>query len=41
MLKPYKMPKQESFSITDKLAVIASVKLGESQANMCCDNGVP
>ena len=35
------MSKWNSYSITDKLAVIASFKHGESQASVSCDNGVP
>ena len=33
--------KKKLYSITDKLAVIASVKLSESQANMFHGNSVP
>ena len=35
------MPKPKSYSVTDKLAVIASTKCGELPANVACDNGVP
>ena len=41
MLNQYKMPKWKLYSITDKSAVIASVKHGESQASMSSDNDVP
>ena len=34
------MPKCKSYSITVKFAVIASIKHGELQANMSCDNAV-
>ena len=35
------MPKQNSYSVTDKIAVTPSIKYCESQAIMSCDNGVP
>ena len=35
------MLKHKSYSVIDKLAVIASIKCSESQANMSSDNGVP
>ena len=35
------MVKQKPYSFTDKLAVITSIKHGESQANVSCDKGVP
>ena len=41
MFNQYKMAKQESHSVTDKRAVNVSIKHGQSQANMYCDNGVP
>ena len=37
MFDSYKMPKYKSHSITDKLAVIASIKYSESKAH---DNGL-
>ena len=40
MLNQFKILKEKWYSVTDKLAVNASVKHGESQANMFCDNGV-
>ena len=41
MLNRYKMPKRKLYSVTDILVVINSVKHGESQANVSCNNGVP
>ena len=35
------MLKGKRYFITDKSAMIASIKCLESQANMCHDNGVP
>ena len=34
------MLKHKSYSVTDKIAVIASIKCSESIANMSCNNGV-
>ena len=33
--------KRKSYSVTDKLAVIASFKQSESQANVSCVNVIP
>ena len=41
MFSQYEMLKWIAYSVTDKLAVIASVKSGESQANVFHVNGVP
>ena len=35
------MPKWKPYSVTDKLGLIASSKLGESQAIALCENGMP
>ena len=41
MLNQYKMPKLKFYSVTDVLAVIVSIKHGQSQTNMSHDNGAP
>ena len=41
MFNGYKMLKQNPYFVTDKLAVIASIKHGESQAKVSHDNCVP
>ena len=35
------MPKRKSYSVREKLVVVARVQNGESQANVSRDNGVP
>ena len=35
------MPKWKSYSVREKLVVVARVQNGESQANVSHDNGVP
>ena len=40
MFNQYKMAQHKPYSITDKLAVSASVKCGESQASVSHTNGV-
>ena len=35
------MPKRKSYSVREKLVVVARVQNGESQANVSSNNGVP
>lgn len=35
------MPKRKSYSVREKLVVVARVQNGESQAKVSRDNGVP
>ena len=41
MFNQYKIPKQKPYSVKDNLAVIASIKHGESKARLSHDNGMP
>ena len=41
VLNQVKMPKRKSYSVTDKLAVIASIKRAASQGDVSCDDDVP